>query len=107
MYAAQLSPQPQQPAKLHEGQVIVPPGMHQGMQVQGMQVQGMQVQGMEGSALICPITGGQHLEKSRPGAWGIAIGVLCCPIGFIAVIFDQKVTCEHCNHVIKEAWGGC
>ncbi|BEI80328.1 hypothetical protein CcaverHIS002_0108570 [Cutaneotrichosporon cavernicola] len=89
MYAAHLSPQP---TALNGGQVIGHPGMQQGMQV---------------SALICPMTGQKHVEKSRPGPLGIVIGLLFFPVGFIAVIFDQKVTCKHCKYVIKEAWGGC
>lgn len=36
------------------------------------------------SAEICPVTGGPHQEKSRPGAIGLIIGILFCPIGCIA-----------------------
>ncbi|BEI80327.1 hypothetical protein CcaverHIS002_0108560 [Cutaneotrichosporon cavernicola] len=59
------------------------------------------------SAQICPVTGQPHEEKSRPGAIGLMIGICFCPIGCIAVIFDQKRTCPNCNYVIEEAWGGC
>lgn len=36
------------------------------------------------SADICPVTGGAHQVKSRPGAIGLIIGIIFCPIGCIA-----------------------
>jgi hypothetical protein len=36
------------------------------------------------SAQICPVTGGPHAEKKRPGVIGLVIGIVFCPIGCIA-----------------------
>ncbi|CAK9785963.1 hypothetical protein CC85DRAFT_312319 [Cutaneotrichosporon oleaginosum] len=63
--------------------------------------------GQMASLQVCPVTGGSHVEKRRPGVIGLIIGICFCPLGCIAIIFDQERKCRECGYVMEEAWGGC